>query len=371
MWGDARTLIAVADLELGKVGRQLCDAAFNGIIEKLLEGYVVIGGTAAGQGGAYKQSGGVDFVWDLWNEQFSAFTYPEHLLSSDSLAGAAAGVHFGFGFGRFDGVHSAWSGTFYGTEYTVNFKAWNVLSVSGSVQGFSSPDGTMVGGLVGIGGSASVPNSVTKLLKLPLGGSITAGGGVWTPHDRLTSQLTPASRSRDLESSGRHRYLDLSEGELGVGSHMLHVMGITPLSLSVASYAVAVAMAKRHAEDKGIRNRAQALRDLHLTLCSLAYRQISTYKSDVPSGHASKNYGDYTVQRSKRGNYIITTTSKAATGEWRTTRRLHKPDATVIDAHRYWMATGGAPNGFINGRSYSMMKFSQEIGRLQEAMMRR
>ncbi len=365
MWTDcidAPTLVAVARLDIGGIGKQLCDAAFEGVVKQLLEGYVVIGGTVAGTAGAYRGSGGIDLVWDLWNEQFSAFTYPEHALTSGSLAGATGGVHIGFGFGRFDSLHSAWSGEFYGVEYSVDIRAWSILSISGSVQGFASPDGSMKGGLVGIGGTAKVPGSVTQLLKLPLGGSVTAGGGVWTPHDPTTRRLA-GRRSSDLVR-GRYSYLNLEEGELGVGSHMLQVMGMSPLSLALAGYAVAVAMAKRNMEDKGITNREEGLRDLHLSLCSEAYRRISAYRQDVPSGTSEKHYGSYSVQRTNGGHFVITDThSVPATGEWRSTRRLHRPDATVVGTIRYGQAIGGAPNAFIDGRSYPMSRFSQELER--------
>lgn len=353
------------------IGRKLCDAAFTGVIENLLDGYVVIGGTIAGQLGLGRTGGGMDLVWDLWNEQFSAFTYPEYGLSTDSAAGAAGAVHVGFGTGRFNGVHPAWSGTFYGVDYSLSLDAWRVLSISGSVQGFRSPDGAMVGGLVSVGGSASVPDSLTKLIKFPLGGSVTATGGEWTPDDTTTRALTPSNRRRDLVSAGRHTYLNLEEGELGVALHMIHVMGPTPLALGLAAYALAVAMVKRQMEDKGIRDRSAGLQDLHLSLCSQAYRRMQRYQGDVPSGTEERHYDGYSVQRTQRGNYIITSTSSVpATGEWRSTRRLHRPDATLISSHRFGMAIGNAPNGFIDGRSYPRGQFSERVGVLLEQMQR-
>ncbi len=359
-------------LDISVVGRKLCDGAFSGVIENLLEGYVVIGGTGAGQAGMYRQAHGIDFVWDLWNEQFSAFTYPEHGLGSTSLVGASAGVHVGFGTGRFDGVHDAWSGEFRSVEYSVDIRAFRLLQVSGQAQGFTSPDGKMVGGLIGVGGSASVPNSVSALLKLPLGGSATAAGGFWTPHDDLTRRLTPSNRKGDLVRGGRYTYLNLEEGELGVASHMIHLMGPSPFSLALASLAVAVAMAKRNMEDKGIADRAQGLRDLHLTLCSTTYRRISQYRQDVPNGTTERHYDDYSVQRTTSGKFIITETHAVpATGEWRSTRRLHSPDGAVLDSYRYGQAISNAPNGFIEGRSYPTAAFTQEIGKRQQEMMRK
>lgn len=358
-------------LDLGKVTRQLCDAAFHGVVQDLLEGYIVIGGTATGQVGHVAGQGGVDFVWDLWNEQFSAFTYPTGGVNTDSLIGAAAMGHVGFGTGRFSDIHAAWSGEFRSVEVGFEIKAWRVLGINGAVQYFQSPDGAMKGALGLLGGSASIPNSVKKIFKFPANASVTAGTGFWTPADQLTQQFTPGDRRRDLKSAGGHRYLDLEEGILGVGSHMLHVMGVSPGTLALAGYAVAVSLAKAHGEAKGITDRAQALRDLHLTLCSLAYRQISQYKSDVPSGTSSKDYDGVQVQRTNRGKFIITSTTKTATGEWRTARRLHDGDGKVLAQHNYWVAMGGAPNGFIDRRSYPMSRFSDEINRRLKDYMNR
>lgn len=359
----------MGEFDLGRIGRQLCDAAFTGAVQHLLDGYIVIGGTVAGQAGLAPIGGGIDLVWDLWNEQFSAFTYPSLGLSSDVAASVGGAVHVGFGTGRFDGVHSAWSGTFHSVEYSLSVDIWRVVSLSGQIQGFTSPDGTMVGGLVGGGASASVPDSLSKMIKFPLGGTAVAATGEWTPYDQLTA-LMAGNRRGDLVQ-GRYAYLNLEEGELGVATHMVSVMGVTPLSLALGAYAIAVAMAKRNMEDKGITNREQGLRDLHLTLCSQAYRRIQGYAQDVPSGTDERHYDDYAVQRTARGNYIITEThSVPATGEWRSTRRLHRPDATLIDSYRFWMAIGNAPNGFVDGRSYPRAQFTDVVGDRLSAMQR-
>ncbi len=361
----------MGDFDLGVVTRQLCDGAFSSVVESLLEGYIVVGGTATGQAGLLALQGGVDFVWDLWNEQFCAFTYPTQGLSSTSLLGATAAAHVGFGTGRFHNIHDAWSGEFRSVEAGFELHAWRVLGISGAVQYFQSPDGTMRGALGSLGGSATIPNSVTRLFRLPANASITAGTGFWTPSNAITESLAPNNRTAQLMTTAKGRYWEMEVGVLGVGAHILQVLGISPGTVVLAGYATAVALAKDHAESKGIRDRAQALRDLHLTLCSQAYRQISQYKSDVGSGSGQRTYDGYTVQRTSSGNFIITTTNQTATGEWRTTRRLYSPDAAVLGQHRYWMATGGAPNGFINGRSYPMMRFSEEIGRLQDDFLRR
>ena len=366
------TSIAVVDFDLGGIGRRLCDAAFQGVIEQLLQGYLVVGGTFAGQAGLYRQSYGMDFVWDLWNEQFSAFTYPEHALSTDSLAGGAGGVHLGAGFGRFDSVHDAWSGTFLSSEVSIDARLFSIVRVNGMVQGFTSPDGRMVGGLVGAGASVSIPSSVSRLVRLPLGATVTPGGGVWTPSNELTRALTPASRQADL-STGRYTYLNLEEGEFGVASHMVHVLGPTPTALLFSNYAIAVAMVKRHMEDKGFTetaDRSAGLRDLHLTLCSQAYRRIQAYSAAVPSGDEEQHNDGYSIQRTTAGNYIITTThSVPTTGEWRSTRRLHRPDGSVISTYRYGMAIGGAPSGLVDGRSLATGgPFETEVGRRLELM---
>lgn len=359
-------------LDLGGVARQLCDAAFSSVVESLLEGYIVIGGTATGQAGMLAAQAGIDFVWDLWNEQFSAFTYPTTGINSQSLLGAAAAAHVGFGTGRFDNIHDAWSGEFRSVEVGFQLNAWRVLGINGAVQYFQSPDGSMKGALASLGGSATIPNSVTQLFRLPANASITAGTGFWTPSDPLTESLAPVSRTAQLRRTDKGRYWEMEVGVVGVGAHILQVLGHSTGSLVLAGYATAVALAKDHAESRGIRDRAQALRELHLTLCSAAYRQISEYKSDVGSGSGQRTYDGYSVQRTSGGNFIITTLpGEGATGEWRTTRRLFSPDAVLLDQHTYWMPSGGAANGFINGRSYPLIQFSEEIGRLLADFLRR
>lgn len=355
----------------GPAFKKLCDVAFVAVVKQLLQGYICIGGSVGAQLGPYKK-GLVDYdlVWDLWNEQFSAFYYTHDAVSTETAAGLYGDVNLGFGFGQFPSVHEAWSGAFHDVEYEASVSFWKLFHVGGSVQGFSNPDRSMVGGKIALAASAGVPTAVKHLLKLPLHGSVTVGTGKWKPSDPMTRKLSGA-RSSDLKPGRGGLFLNLEEGEVGTAQHILQVMGATPLGLALAGVAFLVAATKRHAEDRGYTDRDKALQDLHLTLCNSAYRMISVYRGDVPSGNDERHYGETAVQRSARGNFVITSTTKTSTGEWRTVRRLHKPDATVVSGYRYWMAISGAPNGFIDGRSYPMAKFSDELGRRQTEMLKR
>lgn len=348
-----------------------------GVVQTLLEGYIVVGGSVTGQMGMSGVGGGVDFVWDLWNEQFSAFVYPSIERSLDIAVGVSAGVQIGFGTGRFPDVHAAWSGPFIGAQASISIQAWRILQLTGHIEGFSSPDGAMVGAIMGVNAGASVPDAVYKLVKFPLDANVKATAGLWTPNDRLTLSATPANRRRDIVRKGGHSYLDLSDGELEVARHMVSVMGPTPLSVGLGLYATAVSMTKSYLESAGITDRRRALEELR-ALLSRTYRRISEYKRDVPSGTAERQYRGYTVQRTRRGKYIITeTTTVPATGESRSIRRLHSPDGDVLDSYRFGVAIDAAiaPNGFVNGRSYNRHPsapntYRAEINQRHEQMMR-
>lgn len=229
--------IRVADIQ-----RELCNPRFKGAVGALTNGYFVFGGSVMGQHSAIGRGVGLDYVWDLWNEQFCAFVYGGLSANSSVFAGVQASGYVGFGSGRFDGVHSAWSGPFVSAQYSLDVSIWRLLGISAHVQGFSSPDRRMLGGLVGATAAASVPGSLRRLLKLPVGASISAGGGVWTPSDFATRL---AARGRRPVHGRGALYLNLADGSgLGVASHMLDVMGVHPFSMGVAGYATAVALTK-------------------------------------------------------------------------------------------------------------------------------
>lgn len=354
---------------------RLADGAFTAVVQTLLEGYIVVGGVVSGQMGMSAAGGGVDFVWDLWNEQFSAFVYPSVERAFDVGIGAAAGVQVGFGTGRCKDVHDAWSGIFIGTNASITLSAWRIIQITGHIEGFTTPTGSVVGAVMGATVGASVPDAVHKLVKFPLDANVRVTAGKWTPNDTLTRLATPSDRRGDLVRNGPHLYLDLSDGVTQVARHMVSVMGPNPLSLGLGAYASAVSMTKSYLESSGITDRKQALEELR-SLLSKSYRRIAEYRRDAPSGTEERSYDDYTVQRTNTGNFIITETQSYNAGPTNWHRRLHDPNGDVLRAEKYYTAVDAAfaPNGFIDGRSYNRHPsrpndFKAEIDRRHARMM--
>ena len=73
---------------------------------------------------------GIELVWDVWNEQFSAFTYPLKATAYPTLA-LGVGICAGAGFGMHDHVHKAWSGQFTVWEGSIESSVWKFLSLEG------------------------------------------------------------------------------------------------------------------------------------------------------------------------------------------------------------------------------------------------
>ena len=352
---------------------RLADGTFTAVVQTLLEGYIVVGGVASGQMGLSAVGGGVDFVWDLWNEQFSAFVYPSVERSFDVGIGASAGVQVGFGTGRCKDVHDAWSGIFIGTNASITLSAWRILQISGHIEGFTTPTGSIVGAVMGATVGASVPDAVHKLIKFPLDANVRVTAGNWTPADALTRRATRGYGK--IVQNGAHVYLDLSDGVTQVAGHMVKVMGPTPLAIGLGAYATAVSMTKSYLESAGITDRQKALEELR-ALLSRSYRRISEYRRDVPSGTEMKSYRDYTVQRTSKGNFIITETESYNGGPTNWYHRLHDPNGDVLRSEKYYTAVDAsfAPNGFIDGRSYNRHPsrpntFQAEIDRRHAEMM--
>lgn len=342
-----------------------------------MQGYICVGGTATAQSGTARGGGGVDLIWDLWNEQFSAFYYVEAAAGLPQYA-VGANVYTGFGFGMCDDVHDAWSGTFLSAEVGFEISAWRFAQLSANVQAFRNPSGSFVGGLVGAGASLSLPASVTGLMRLPLGLSAAASVGEWYAYDQLTRRLHSSriSGARVRRGSGG-MLIDLSPGMFGVASHLEHVLGLTnPLLPTYALYAIGVSFVKSYMAANNLgTNREQGIDELHRWACSKPYRLIRQYIDAHPSGSSQMSFDDgWTVQRTPRGRFLLTSSvgGGGAVGAWATVMRLHEADgsAAATPAVTYRVALRGARNGFINGRSYSMMRFSDEIMRHRNRMMR-
>ncbi|HEY2746651.1 MAG TPA: hypothetical protein VGL86_18605 [Polyangia bacterium] len=84
--------------------------------------------------------GGVDEVFDLWNQQAAAFTYEG--AGVESLVGVQAGLYEGFAFGDMPDVITAWSGEFITGTASVATPLVRV-SVGGEI--FTNPDLTLWG----------------------------------------------------------------------------------------------------------------------------------------------------------------------------------------------------------------------------------
>lgn len=353
----------------------------------MLQGYICVGATAAGQIFENRRGGGIDLVWDLWNEQFSVLTYPEDAIAWPSV-GAGLTAYAGFGFGKHDDVHQAWSGQFNSAEASIGIDVWKLVSIQGQVSYFESPKRTTVGGLAGVTASVSVPE-ISKIFRLPLDASLAVTEGHWTPFDAATRMyflpIIRGSRLRRLspvEVAGRppksYFGVDLAPANVwAVPLHLAAVLGpLNPLVPGFALYASTVALVKEYmrANNMGNGNRDAGFDELHRWVCSEPYRLIRRYEQDQPHGTSQMQYDNnrYTVARTPNGKYIITATvgGSGAVGAWSTTMRLHNPDASHggVPSVQYNMAARGAGNAFINGRSVSMMKLSDELMKVRKRM---
>ncbi len=99
--------------------------------------YVFMGGGASAQALAMPFGYGVDFVWDLWNQQFGTFYYRTRGFTT-GLIGFEANVHGGFAFGETSGVLQAWSGYFKATNFSFSLP---LVPASASVEKFVGDPG--------------------------------------------------------------------------------------------------------------------------------------------------------------------------------------------------------------------------------------
>lgn len=358
----------------------LCDATFQTVVRNLAKGYIVVGSTAEGQLGSAAAGGGVDLVWDLWNEQFAAYAYPQGGLSYFNIS-AGVTAYAGFGFGLHDHVHSAWSGWFRGGTAAIELSVYRLISLEGSLSYFESPDRSTVGGLVGVGASVGVPR-MRDFVRLPLG--LSAAGvaaGYWTPFDTLTRRLFNARIrqshiiSRPAANGRNHALVNLEPGRWGVTQHLRHVLGVNPLSTGFMFYASTVSLLKEFMQARGMLggSREGGLQALHNWACSETYRLIQRYRSDVPNGTSQREYaGGHTVQRTAGGKYLITSNvgGTDAVGAWTTVMKLRTADNGYggVPSVRYGMAMRGAPSAVINGETVSMQELSNRLMRVRQRM---
>jgi hypothetical protein len=353
----------------------ICDATFLAAMRALTEGYIVVGSSATGQMGSAAAGGGIDLVWDLWNEQFAVYVYPQGGLSYFNIS-AGAQVYTGFGFGNHPHIHSAWSGWFRGAQASFGVDVFRLISLEGSISYFESPDRSTVGGLVGAGASVSVPR-IREVLRLPLRAS-AAGveAGFWTPFDAATQRFGRGKQSlrRPAANNQNHLIVNLEPGRWGVTQHLGEVLGLNPLSAGFMFYASAVSLLKEYMEARGISSdRRAGVQQLHNWACSETYRLIQQYRSDVPTGTTQREYpGGHTIARTPRGKYLITSSvgGSGAVGSWTTVMKLRTADNAYggVPSVRYGMVMRGAPSAILDGRSVSMMRLSDELMRVRQRM---
>ncbi|MCR9159677.1 MAG: hypothetical protein ACE37F_04960 [Nannocystaceae bacterium] len=353
----------------------ICDAAFLSAMRALTEGYIVVGSSATGQLGSATAGGGMDLVWDLWNEQFAVYAYPQGGLSYFNIS-AGAQVYTGFGFGNHPHIHSAWSGWFRGAQAAVNIDVFKLISLEGSVSYFESPDRSTVGGLVGVGASVSVPR-IRDVLRLPLGASAAGvAAGFWTPVDNATRGLSRANPvfMRPAANERNHAVVNLEPGRWGVTLHLAQTLGTSALTPGFTFYASAVSLLKEYMQARGLASdRRAGVQQLHNWACSETYRIIQQYRSDVPTGTTQREYpGGHTIARTPRGKYLITSSvgGSGAVGSWTTVMKLRTADNGYggVPSVRYGMAMRGARTAILNGRSVPMMRLSDELMQVRRRM---
>jgi hypothetical protein len=353
----------------------ICDAAFLTAMRALTEGYIVVGSSVTGQLGSGAAGGGIDLVWDLWNEQFAAYVYPQGGLSYFNIS-AGAQIYTGFGFGNHPHIHSAWSGWFRGAQASFNVDVFKLISLEGSISYFESPDRATVGGLVGAGASVSVPR-IRDVLRLPLGAS-AAGveAGYWTPLDAATRRFARGKQvfMRRAANDRNHAVVNLEPGRWGVTLHLGEVLGLNPLSSGFMFYASAVSLLKEYMQARGLSgDRRAGVQQLHNWACSETYRLIQQYRSDVPTGTSQREYpGGHTIARTPRGKYLITSSvgGSDAVGSWTTVMKLRTADNAYggVPSVRYGMAARGVSSAILNGRSVPMMRLSDELMQVRRRM---
>lgn len=206
--------------------------------------YFFVGGTlhAAGVVGV---AGGVDAVWDLYNQQAAAFTHSDRLLESGVSVGATGSV--GLGFGVKANVFDAWSGAFesVGAEASLPILSW----FSGGLTYFQSPDHT----IRGMNATTSIGMS---LLATPV--VVTASRGMWVPFDAGTERMKwsvlgyPKVTVEHGQVNGHtYEYLQyhprfghsLKDAAVGLGTGILRKTGThDPKAVAAAELGVAIGL---------------------------------------------------------------------------------------------------------------------------------
>lgn len=202
--------------------------------------YICFGGQATYNGRVLSGGIGCDLVWDLWNEQFSAFYFPVGSMSLSKTIGVGVTAYVAIGFGRFDNVHAAWSGQFNSVSASVAVPGlnWKLLGISVGGSGFASPDFSMTGGAATVTAAISIPIAVSGAMPA----NLSIGTGMWYPFNQLTEILGFGYPMRDV---GGNKIVGLEAGVTGVATHMFRVMpSFGQLYAGLATFATAVSVYK-------------------------------------------------------------------------------------------------------------------------------
>jgi len=124
----------------------------------------------------------MDFVFDLWNRQAAAFSWKSATANIGTAGSIAAGGYVGYGFGAKASVIDAWAGRFDSATVSLEIPETK-LGIQGS--GFRSPDGSIVGGSVGVAAGLA--------LSWPLPVTGTLETGYWVPFDGATQRMAAVS----------------------------------------------------------------------------------------------------------------------------------------------------------------------------------
>jgi hypothetical protein len=185
--------------------------------------------------------GGVDGVWDLYDQQAATFYYSGRTIETGISVGQT--VSAGIGFGAKANVLDAWSGHFdsVGAEVGIPFVSW----FSAGLGYFRSPDRS----IEGVNGTVSLSQGLTP----PVTVAVTSAN--WTPYDAGTQKLASSflgfpKYSVEHASVGGRSYAYIQYhplvghsaklGGVGLGAGLIKRIGNNPLSRSAAELAVAI-----------------------------------------------------------------------------------------------------------------------------------
>jgi len=224
--------------EVGRMVRQLLQDAKSKMCETVaplsqLQHPYFFYGVNGGAGAGAAVNGAVEVYFDLWNQQSAVFTSTG--VSAGTTSGAEVGAYMGYAFGDKPNVIDAGSGRVCSVTGGLGIKAIAGVSVTGSV--FSSPDGSFVGGSMGLSAAAG-------LWEVPVDINVGAtDSGAWDEATRALGDSGWGYR-RDVitDASTGDQYVQYS-GAVDMAIALLWNVP-PPQSVAVASQVLAIAALK-------------------------------------------------------------------------------------------------------------------------------